>query len=267
MPIIHVNKLDLWYEDQGEGFPLVFLHAFSVDHSMWLPQIMAFSKAGYRVICVDQRGHGSSSAPPAPYNIPQMTADIHELIERLDLGRVCVIGLSMGGRVAMQLGISYPADLKALVLVSTKSEPAREVGVELQMLEDLAFREGVFQAVSKWYERPNYKKLALADPQMVKRMLDKWKDKSPDGFVGSARAILEMEPMSPCLGEIFAPTLAVAGDLDIPCHSFVELYRGSIPHCSVEYIPNAAHFLNVEQPDLFNQKLFEFLVKVRDLGK
>jgi len=264
MPSIHVNDIDLWYEDRGTGTPLIFLHALSVDNTMWLPQISALSEAGYRVISVDLRGHGRSSAPAGPYAIPQMAADVYALVQQLDLGQVCVIGLSMGGRVALYLGLEYPDALLALVLVSTKSQPALEAKADLEELMLLSKQEGVYQAITRWYDRPNYRKLALAAPGIVQQLLNNWQEKSPDGFIGSARAILEMEPLDSRLSEIPVPTLAVAGELDGPCHPYIELYRRSISNCSVGFVPGAAHFVNVENAENFNQMLLEFLRKVQD---
>lgn len=264
MPKIKVNDIALWYEDHGIGTPLIFLHAFSVDNTMWLPQISVLSEAGYRVICVDLRGHGRSSAPSGSYSIPQMAADVYELVQQLHLEQVCVVGLSMGGRVAMHLALNYPGTLTALVLVSTKSEPAREIDAELDRLIALSKRDGIYPAISQWYDRPNYRKLAFSAPRIVQQLLDEWQKKSPDGFIGAARAILDMESVSSRLSEISVPTLSIAGELDEPCHPYVELYKRSIPNCSVGFVPEAAHFVNVENAKAFNQMLMKFLQKVLD---
>jgi 3-oxoadipate enol-lactonase len=267
MPGIPVNDLQLWYQDQGSGPPLIFLHAFAVSGDMWFPQMAALAAAGYRVLSVDLRGHGRSSAPAGPYTIPQMASDVHALIEALRLERPCVVGLSMGGRVALCLGLDHPDFLQAVVLVSTKSEPALEIETELGNLMDLAQRQGVYQAVARWYERPNYRRLATAAPALVQDLLEAWRAKPSDGFTGAAQAILRMEPLSGRLPEMRPPTLAVAGELDEACHPYVERYGQAIPNCQTAILPGCAHFVNVEQAGRFNAILLDFLEKIQGASR
>lgn len=159
MPSIAVNGVDLWYERSGPGQPVVFLHAFAVTGAMWSPQIPVLAAAGYDVLCVDLRGHGLSSAPPGPYTVPQMATDVHQLIQRLELGQVYLVGLSTGGRIATRLALDYPEGIAALALVSTKSEPAREIQAELQVLGRMVERGEVAAAVEQWYDA-HYQRLA-----------------------------------------------------------------------------------------------------------
>jgi len=127
MPNLTINKNQIWYERAGQGRMILFLHAFAVTGEMWFPQLSTLTAAGCEVISVDQRGHGRSTALSGSFTISQMADDIHQLITKLDLEETCVVGLSMGGRVAMRLALDYPQDVAALALVSAKSEPAREI--------------------------------------------------------------------------------------------------------------------------------------------
>jgi len=258
MPDLDVNGVDLWYERSGQGHPVIFLHAFAVTGAMWSSQVPVLTTAGYDVICVDLRGHGRSPAPPGPYTLPQMAADAHRLIEHLKLGTVCVVGLSTGGRVATRLALDYPEDIAELVLVSTKSEPAIEIWHELRELSRIAEEGDVALAIERWYDR-HYQELADAAPGLVHTLKDGWRQGSGSGFAGVARAITEMESVTTRISEIRAPTLAVAGELDPPCHPYVAWYERSIPGCQGVIVPAAHHFVNVEQPDRFNDLLLEFL--------
>jgi 3-oxoadipate enol-lactonase len=225
---------------------------------MWFPQVPALTAAGYDVICVDQRGHGQSSAPPGPYTIPKMADDIHQLIAQLKLDRACVVGLSMGGRVAMRLALDHPQDVAALTLVSTKSEPAREIQAELEALAYRAEQGEVASVVEEWYDE-RYQRLAVYAPDLNRKLKAEWRQKSGSGFIGAARAIIEMESMTTRISEIRASTLAVAGALDSPCHPFVAWYERSIPDCRGVIVPETAHFVNIEQPERFNDLLLMLL--------
>ena len=258
MPNLTINDINIWYERAGQGRPVILLHAFAVTGAMWFPQVPALTAAGYDVICVDQRGHGQSSSPPGPYTIPQMANDIHKLIAQLKLDRTCVVGLSMGGRVAMRLALDHPQDVASLTLVSTKSEPAREIQAELEALVQRAEQGEVASVVEEWYDE-RYQRLAVYAPDLNRKLKAEWRQKSGSGFIGAARAIIEMESMTTRISEIRASTLAVAGALDSPCHPFVAWYERSIPDCRGVIVPETAHFVNIEQPERFNDLLLMLL--------
>lgn len=259
MPNLQANGVDLWYERSGGGRPIILLHAFAVTSAIWFHQAPVLAAAGYDVICLDLRGHGRSSAPSGAYTISEMAADVYQLIEHLKLGKVCAVGLSMGGRVAMRLALDHPEDIATLVLASTKSEPALEVRDELEALAQRARRGEVAAAIEGWYNRPSYQRLAVVAPDLVSSMKAEWNQKSGNGFADAAQAIIEMESLTPRLAEIRAPTLTIAGELDQPCHPYVALYERTIPDCQGVIVPAAGHFVAVEQPDRFNDLLMAFL--------
>jgi 2-succinyl-6-hydroxy-2,4-cyclohexadiene-1-carboxylate synthase len=187
-----------------------------------------------------------------------MAADVHQLIELLKLGRICVVGLSTGGRVATRLVLDHPGDIAELVLVSTKSEPALEIQGELEALARRAERGEVVLAVEQFYNQ-HYQRLATTAPDLMRKMKEGWHEKSGNGFAGVARAIFEMESVTARISEIRAPTLAIAGELDPPCHPYIAWYERSIPGCQGVIVPAAGHFVNAEQPDHFNDLLLTFL--------
>lgn len=258
MPDLTNNDMNLWFEREGHGRPVILLHAFAVTGKMWFAQVPALTAAGYDVICVDQRGHGRSSAMPAPYSIPQMAEDIHRLIINLELEEVCVVGLSMGGRAAMQLALDFPQDVAALVLVSAKSEPAREVRTELEALAIRAEQGEGGSAVSEWYDE-RYQRLYDYAPELMRALIEEWRTKPGSGIAGAARAIIAMESMTTQVSEISVPTLSVAGALDTPCHPFLAWFERAITDCRGIIVPEAAHFVNIEQPQRFNDLLLAFL--------
>ena len=104
MPTAELGDIRLYYEDFGEGEPLLFIHGLGSSTRDWENQVRYFSDR-YRVVVPDLRGHGNSEKPPGPYSIPLFADDIAELITTLDLAPTHVVGLSLGGFVASQLAV------------------------------------------------------------------------------------------------------------------------------------------------------------------
>ena len=119
MPFLQVNDIELYYESHGAGDPLVLIGGLGLAVSEMRPLISALAAAGYRVIAADNRGAGRSAKPPGPYTIRQMAGDVAGLLIRLGVERTHVLGISMGGRVALALALDHPKLVDHLVLTST----------------------------------------------------------------------------------------------------------------------------------------------------
>ncbi len=124
MPLLQVGDIELYYESHGSGDPLVLIGGTGLTVAEMRPLIGALA-AGHRVIAADNRGAGRSARPPGPYTIEQMAADIAGLLALTGVRRAHVLGISMGGRVAMTLAMDYPGLVDHLVLASTGARPPR----------------------------------------------------------------------------------------------------------------------------------------------
>jgi 3-oxoadipate enol-lactonase len=124
MPLTLVNDIELYYESHGSGDPLLLVGGLGLAVSEMQPLIEALA-AGHRVIAVDNRGAGRSAKPPGPYAIEQMAGDLAALTAHLGLSRAHVLGISMGGRIALALALERPGLVDRLVLVSTGARTAR----------------------------------------------------------------------------------------------------------------------------------------------
>jgi pimeloyl-ACP methyl ester carboxylesterase len=118
VPSVAVNDIEIHYESTGDGFPLLLLGGLGLSVSD-MRRITAGLAPGRRVIAVDNRGSGKSSKPPGPYTIEQMAADALALMDALDVPNADVLGISMGGRIALSLALDHPDRVRRLVLVST----------------------------------------------------------------------------------------------------------------------------------------------------
>jgi pimeloyl-ACP methyl ester carboxylesterase len=119
MPFAQVSDIELYYESYGSGDPLVLIGGLGMAVAEMRPLLKAFDEAGYRVIAADNRGAGRSAKPPGPYTVGQLAGDVAGLLTRLGVERTHVLGISMGGRVALSLALDHPNLVDHLVLAST----------------------------------------------------------------------------------------------------------------------------------------------------
>ena len=123
MPLVAVNDVELYYEARGSGAPLVLLGGLGLDVSE-MGMLTGPLAGRFHVIAVDNRGAGRSAKPPGPYSIEQMAADVVGLMDRLELPHAHLLGISMGGRIAMALALAWPGRVDRLVLAATSPRAA-----------------------------------------------------------------------------------------------------------------------------------------------
>src|ERR1700754_2860763 len=115
-----INHLNIDYRDQGSGEPVIFIHAFPLGQTMWEEQLAAL-KYHCRAVTLDLRGFGGSGVPDQPCAMEQMATDVRGLMATLDIERATLVGLSMGGYVALAFYREYPDAVRALVLADTRA--------------------------------------------------------------------------------------------------------------------------------------------------
>ena len=120
MSMIHIRDIELAYDEAGSGPPLIFLHGFPFNRSMWREQAEALIP-DYHVISPDLRGHGDTTATTEPTTMEEMARDVVALMDALNISRAAICGLSMGGYVALALCRAFPLRVRALVLTDTRA--------------------------------------------------------------------------------------------------------------------------------------------------
>ncbi|GKS59485.1 alpha/beta hydrolase [Nitrospira sp.] len=257
---VTTNGLRIVYSDTGTGHPVVFVHGFPLNRTMWHPQVQALSST-YRIVTVDLRGHGESDAPLWRYRVEDFAGDILTVLDDLRLPRAILVGLSMGGYVALAFARLFPGRLNSLVLTDTRAQADSPEG-----------RQGRFQLAQAAYERGAG---AVADAMLPKLLSPKTRDTRPElvadvrhmiesmrlgGIVGDLMAMADRPDSLPLLGAIGCPTLVVVGadDQTTPV-SDARLMAERIPGARLEIIPEAGHLPNLEQPSAFNACLDRFL--------
>ena len=272
MPTVKVNRINIYYESHGEGFPLVLAYGLGGSTVEWEPQIPEFSKR-YRFIVWDPRGHGRSDSPlsAADYTQEIFAQDLKGLLDHLDIQEAYVGGLSMGGGIATRFTMLYPERVAALLITDSASASGRETPQETRhMREDiirLAETEGM-QAVAEYSMKnnPNISGTAAAGKEQESLIRQMYLSLNPVGYAHSTRMILNAVFDSSLLQGIDRPTLVLAGEEDpaLPACRFI---HGQIQGSQLVVIPKAGHLSNLDQPEAFNQAVMEFLAKVDAVQK
>lgn len=258
MPQVSVNNVAIHYTESGQGTPLLLLHGLGGSHEIWLPVIPELAKS-HRVVAADHRGHGASAKPRGSYSIRLFAEDWLALMGALGIDRAHILGLSMGGAIAMRLGAEHSERVRSLALVDTWAFPHPDfLALLRQRLEALgtgdlaAYAEAAIpQLYSSEFVRANPK--ALADYRARVTSLDLGTLRS------SVQACIDHD-MQGRLQTIKAPTLVLVGSEDRllpPFHS--EYLQRSIPGARLSVIKGSGHFPHLERPREFLQALTEFL--------
>jgi 3-oxoadipate enol-lactonase len=254
----------LLYAVQGRGDPVVFLHGFGIDMSMWDPQWSVFS-AQYRAVRYDLRGFGGSSLPTAPYS---HVSDFIALTDYLNARPAHVVGLSNGGRIALRIAIQQPAAVRTLTLADTALDGYRWSEPYAQSWRQMAVmaRTDVAQAKRQWLAHALFGP-ARTNPETARAlatMVDRysgWHFQNTDPDMGGQKIGTDE------LRGITAPTLVIVGERDLPdFQAIARLVAGEIPNASLQVIPGIGHMSNLEEPDAFNQQVLRHLQQAAHRG-
>jgi 3-oxoadipate enol-lactonase len=248
----------LHYATGGGGAPVVFIHGFGLDAGMWDPQWRAFAQR-HRVIRYDMRGYGSSSLPVGAYS---HVDDLLALIDFLGAAPVHVVGLSLGGRVALRLAAQEPKAVRSLTLADPALDGHTWSSDWLQRWRKMteAAKRGDLAAAKKLWREHILFAPANAQPEVadsLRAMIDRysgWHLLYPDPGTAPARPVAEM------LCSISIPTLVMVGELDLPDFQAIAQRLGKqLPEAELRTIAGVGHMSNMEAPQVFNELALGFL--------
>ncbi|MBU4565748.1 MAG: alpha/beta hydrolase [Desulfarculus sp.] len=262
MPFLKLDGYRLYYETHGQGFPLVLIRGLGSNMEHWYEQIPAFSRQ-YRVITFNNRGIGTSSAPPLPWSIKEMAGDVAALIQAVAGGRAHVLGISMGGMIAQELALGWPERVASLVLTATHCGGAHKV---MPTTETLELFDKLVNGTT-FAEQMEGRKALFSQETLDNRpdVLERYAQVAaayacpPEVMHGQWQAIQEFGTFERLPG-IKAPTLVLAGADDrlVP-QGNAELLAERIPGAKLALIPQAGHQLVIEAPQATNAAVLEFL--------
>lgn len=257
MPQIHVNNINLYYEINGNGQPLLFIHGLGSSTRDWELQVAEFSKT-FKVVTFDLRGHGQSDKPRGPYTMQMFASDTAELLKALGIESAYVVGLSLGGGVAFQLAIDSPALVKKLVIVNSAPELVIRtfqdrlmVWQRFAIVKLLGMRKMGEVLSKRLFPKPEHAELRAT-------FVERWAENDSRAYQDAMRAMIGWSVMDK-LGSIQCPTLILTADQDYTPVALKEAYTKLISGAQLVVIPDSRHATPVEQPQKFNEALMNFL--------
>ena len=248
----------LRYATAGAGDPVVFIHGFGLDSAMWDPQWQAFAEH-HRVIRYDLRGYGGSSLPQRRYS---HVDDLLALIEFLSAHPAHLVGLSLGGRVALRVAAEHPGAVRSLTLADPALDGHTWTADWLQRWRKMteAAKLGDFAAAKKLWREHILFEPANKDPKVadaLRVMIDRysgWHLDHPDPGTGPASSVAE------ALSSISIPTLVLVGEFDLPDFQSIARRLGQeMPQAELRTIAGSGHMSNMEAPRAFNELVLGFL--------
>ena len=258
------DRIKIYYEEHGRGFPLVLAYGIGGNAGMWEPNIAALS-AKYRLILWEPRGHARSDSPEDPQKVTfaHWVWDLYDLMDHLGLGHAVVGGLSLGAGIATRFTLDHPERVRALLIIDSSSASGLPLGVDNIVMRAKSIEvtlKGGMDAMAEFAieSNPNVAGRIKLDPSARKEFFDYYRMLTPIGYANALRALLQMDYITDRLGEITVPTLLVCGDEDPSLGPMREIQR-RIAHARFALLSLAGHFANRDRPEAFNRAVVEFL--------
>jgi pimeloyl-ACP methyl ester carboxylesterase len=254
-----VRDISIGYDDVGAGLPVVFLHGFPHNRSLWAPQLSALVDR-CRCIAPDLRGFGESGTD-GPYSMDQYADDIAALLDVLEIERAVVAGLSMGGYIAFALWRRHGSRVRALVLADTRPGADDAEGrAKRAALVELARARGTGAVADAQIAGMVGKSTREKCPELVDAVHAMLESAPVEGVIGALEAMMARPDSTPLLPGIDVPTLLVVGEEDVltpPKES--RAMHEAIAGSRLEILAGAGHVSNLERPAAFNHVVSEFL--------
>ncbi len=272
MPSCLINDREIYYLDQGEGFPLLLGHSFLWDSRAWAPQLQLLSEH-FRCIVPDLWSHGQSGTlTDGDLSVERLAEDNHLLMQQLGIERYCVIGMATGGLWGAKLAMKYPDEVAGLSLIAcylgSESVDNQEDYLELlnvvEQLDELP--PALVDVIVKIFFT---EELQALHPALVETFRFDLMFLSPEqisGVVAMGKALFQRPSLLEQATDIRCPVQILAGRHDIPYPmSLIEQMHQQMPDSQFSIIENAGHMPTLEQPDQVNPLLINFLASLEDI--
>jgi 3-oxoadipate enol-lactonase len=259
MAFINNQGAQIYWDEQGEGEPLLLIMGLGYPSDMWY-RTRPLLAARYRTIAVDNRGVGRSDIPAGPYPIALMASDAATVLDASGVESAHVYGISMGGMIAQEFALQYPKRVRSLILGCTaaggphavKAEP--EVNQLLMSRGNMSPAEAAEAAVPFIYDSSTSRELIDEDLAMRRDWFPR-----PEAYMAQLQGILSWEAYSR-LSQISAPTLVIHGESDrlVPAGNG-NLIAERIPGAKLVLLPHASHIYSTDQREAAHCAILEFL--------
>ncbi len=265
MSFVENQGAKIYWDEQGKGDPLLLIMGLGYASVMW-HRTRPLLAQHFRTIAFDNRGVGRSEVPPGPYSIAAMASDAAAVLDAAGVARAHVFGVSMGGMIAQEFALQYPARTRSLILGCTSPGGPSAVRAE-RKVADLLLARGMTPEEAREAILPY-----IYDPATPREQIDEdihvrqpWLP-SVEGYMAQLQAILAWESYSR-IAQITAPTLVIHGESDalIPPGNG-ELIAQRIPGAKLILLKHASHLFLTDQPEAANKDILEFLLSQAGKG-
>lgn len=258
---VEVNGIKLDCVDEGEGLPVIFIHAFPLNQTMWDDQVAALRET-CRAITLDLRGFGRSGFASSPHSIDQMASDVRGLMKVLGIAGAALVGLSMGGYISLAFYRNYPECVRALVLADTRASADTEDARERRIKSaEKAEHEGSGAIADDVVPMLLGRSTLSTRPDLIARTREMVEANSPAGIAAAQRAMAARRDSSDLVAAMNIPVLVIVGSEDsLTPPAEAEAMHRAIRGSRLRVIEGAGHLSNLEQPRMFNAALSEFLL-------
>ncbi len=259
MPDIQLNGHRLQYTDQGQGPVVLLIHGLGSSSLDWEYQLPALVP-NYRVLTLDMLGHGDSEKPIHGYSIQAFADDILAFIQHMALQQPHIVGISMGGMIAFQLAADYPDIPASLTIVNSGPEVVPRSFADYRMAAKRLFFAHVLplKTVSRGLAR-----LLFPEPDQAElrsKFEQRWQTNFRPAYLASMRAIVGWS-VRDRLPLIQCPVLVICADQDYTPVEQKRAYAKELANAQLEVVSNSRHATPVDQPDVFNKLLLDFLAR------
>ena len=275
MPYADSKGVQLYYEEAGTGFPIIFVHEFAGDLRSWEGQMRYFSRR-YRCIAFNARGYLPSDVPAAvsQYSQAIATDDIANVMRSLGIRKAHIIGCSMGGYATLHFGLRFASMARSLNVIGAgygsdpdkRAQFLRDTEVMARRFEEL----GTPEAITTYQIGPARVQLQNKDPRGFDALCEEFAGHSALGSANTLRGVQARRPtiynLARGLARMKVPTHIISGDEDTQCLEPGVFIKRTCPAARLTVVPATGHAVNIEEPDLFNRITDEFLSLV-DAGR
>jgi len=269
------DKVRLYYEEVGQktefGTPILFVHEFASDHRGWEPQMREFGKR-YRCIAYSARGYAPSDVPvdPSVYTYQHVMRDAVAVLDHLKIDSAHFVGLSMGGYTSLQAALNHPKRVRSLVLAGTGSGSERwyrdDFHKHSRELGDQFERDGAARVAETYGMGPSRVPFLLKDPRGFAEFTARLAEHDAKGSALTSRGFQGARPslydFANDIRKLATPALIVVGDEDERCIEPSLFLKDTLPAAGLVVMPKSGHVVNLEEPDLFNAVVGDFLARV-----
>ena len=265
------DAVNLHYEEAGSGTPIVFVHEFGGSYRSWEPQMRYFSRR-YRAIAFAARGYPPSDVPPDMEAYSQLRAaqDIAAVMDAVGIDRAHIVGLSMGGFATLHFGLESPERALSLVVAGAgygaekqHEEYFRSVSLEVARQFEIQGSESFAKTYALGASRVQFQN---KDPRGWREFARMLGEHSAVGAANTMRGVQARRPsiydLEERLKQMRVPTLVMVGDEDDHCLQPGIFLKKTLPASGLLVLPKTGHTLNLEEPDIFNRFVADFLAQV-----